>query len=416
MKKILVFAFALMLVFGFGRSAMAACTDISIGADLVVYGMHVDNKDFDDNTGDALGMWTEKIKIYLFNTYTDKVKTVIRIDGSTHDSSKPSLSVDRAYIEMQEFLNEAVTLKVGKLAWTWQLRKTFGSGAYYHIANGDMEGAFLFKAKPLGWDVTYKFDSDITIALGWGKITEMSVAGNNDNDIDVFFVRYDHMLGESNKFFVALVFYVDRYEPTVGTHTMLGDVWYLNFGIDYFVMDENLELYFEFAYQGGDAHNSSMDFGAMAFNMGAEYTFLDVDTIPYIGMDITYFQGLDGTTYGYQRYNTNWNRTLIAESDNFGGVWTVPGYIGIKLMAGMKSINNDKFGVDFILGFFKADGDLPSGVEKGLGFEIDIVAAYYYSEDVTFSAGLGYFDADEDLGGSDPDAVIMLIWGVNITF
>lgn len=416
MKKLALLFVALLVVFGFGRTAMAACTDITIGADIVVYQLYVDNKDFNDNTDDALSYWTEKVRIYLFNTYTDNVKTSMRIEAYTHDATKPSLEIHSAYIEMTEFLHPSVSLTVGKLDFTWQWRKTFGSGAFYQLVNKDMQSAFIVACQPLGWMASYKFSPDIQISFGWAKGKEGSVIGNNDNDIDCMFARYDQNLGENNKLFVALLYYVDRYEPTVGTWTMNGDIWYLDFGLDYFIMEESLELYLEFAYQGGDPHAASMDFGAFAFDLGAEYTFAEIETVPYVGIEITWYQGMDGNTYGFQRVNPNFNRTLIAESDYLGRIWSRDGYVGVKLTAGMKSIDNDKFGVDFILGYFKSDGDLPAGMDKGLGWEIDIVAAYYYTEDVTFSIGFGYFDPNEDLAGPNPDPTILLIWGVNIVF
>ncbi len=416
MSRLLPLGLAVLIAFSWLSVANAICTDSTIGADIIIYGMHVDNKDFDDDSSDAMGKWTEKVKIHLINTYSDKIKTVIRFDAKTYDSSKPSLEVNRAYIEMQEFLHEDVTLKVGKLSWSWQMRRSFGSTAYYDLVYGDLEATFLMDIKPLGWDVKYKLNADISLAAGWGKAKEASVAGNNDNDIDIIFIRYDQKLSEANKFFVALLFFIDRYEPTAGTWTMTGDIWYLNAGIDYFLMEEELELYLEFAYQGGDPHNPLMDFGAMAVNVGLEYTFQDVSNIPYVCIDITWLQGEDGNTYGFQRYYSNWNRTLIAESQALGGVWNRPGYLAFKLMVGMKSISSDKYGVDFILGWFKADGDLPIGTGNGLGWEFDIIGAYYYNEDVAFTAGLGYFSADEDLGGIDPDSTIMLLWGMHIFF
>lgn len=412
MKKIVFLFVALLVVAGFSRTVNAACTDITIGADIMVSFSYIDNKtDFSDNSGDALSYWQEKAHIYLFNTYTDNVKTFIRIDSYTMDATKPSLNVHSAYIEMKEFLAEGVTLTMGKLDITWEFRKNFGAGAFYQLSYGDLQSAFLVATQPVGWTVAYQVNPDIAVCIGWAKIKEASVVGNNDNDLDLVIVRYDQKLGENNKLFIALLYFVDR------CNALTGDIWYLDGGIDYFVMDEALELYGEFVYQGGDPHSSSMDFGAFAFDLGAEYTFKDITTIPYVGLNITWFTGDDGNTYGFQRVASNWNRTLIAESDYFGGVWNRGGYVGIKLMAGMKSIDNDKFGIDFILGYYKAEGDLPAGVtDKGLGWEIDIVAAYWYTEDVTFSAGIGYFDPNEDLGGANPDPVLALIWGVNIVF
>jgi hypothetical protein len=422
MKRILLFAVAMLLVLAIASPAKAACTDITIGADIMVLGQYTNDYDYNADYSDGVSVWTEYIQIHLLNKYSDNVDTNIRIDAYTHDATKPSLEVYYAYITMKEFLHPNVTVMVGVLDHSWQFRPSWGAKTFTALAPGKVEGAFVFEAQPLGYAVQYMIDEDMTICFAFGKVKEGSVAGNNANDIDVYTLRFDMKLGESNKLFGAFIYYDDQ------TDMLVGDLWYFNGGIDYFIMDEALELYIEFAYNGGDAVNSAMDLGAFAFDLGAEYTFKDVETVPYVGIEITYIQGRDGSTYGFIRYNTNWTRTLIAESDFYPGVFTNDitmsaagnyrsGYYSIKLQAGMKSIADDKFAVDFVLAFLQNDGDLASStMDDGLGWEIDVVAAYFYSEDVTFTLGIGYFNANEDLAGADPDGVMIIVWGVNIVF
>ncbi|RKY21850.1 MAG: hypothetical protein DRP90_01690, partial [Planctomycetota bacterium] len=116
------------------------------------------------------------------------------------------------------------------------------------------------------------------------------------------------------------------------------------------------------------------------------------------------------------------------ENDFFGGLagWSTgsvltPGYLGIKLVAGMKNISNEKFAVDFIVGYFQADGDLNStSRDDALGWEVDAIVSYMYTEDVTFTVGFGYFDPDEELSGAigvaDPDGVWTAVVGCTIIF
>ncbi len=426
-----LFAVALLFVIGMAAPANAAGTDIKIGANLLNYGLYKDNYDFDDDTPDATAAMTTKIKVFLYNSYTDNVKTTVRFDASTTDSTKADVKLNRAFIEIKEFLNDGVTLKVGKLSWTWNFRANWGAGAYVNIVPSDMDVAFVV-VTPVGFELKYAFGKTNSMTFAWGKIKEASVAGNNANDIDAMWVRYDQKL-EDGKIFVAFVYYNDNFDAAVST--LPGDVWYLNFGIDYFMMEQALNLYMEFSYQDGDTHDNNFEMGAFAFNLGAEYTFKDSEVVPYIGLDITYYQGVDGNTYAYTRYLPNFNRTLIAESDFFGRIWKSNwnasgmyaggvadpmyrgGYTGIKVLTGMKSLMNDKAALDVILGFFSANGDMPAaGIDKGLGWEIDIVFAYFYTEDVTFSFGIGYFDPNEDLGGADPDAVMMAVFGCSVIF
>lgn len=433
MKRIVLFAIAIMFVLGMGNVAQAACTDISIGADIIVWMQYMENYDFNDDVEDEMSKITQKTKVYLYNTYTDNVKTTVRLDAWGNDANKQMVELDQAYIVMTEFLHESLTFTVGKMSWGWQMRKQWGGHSFYQLVMGDMESAFVVKVKPIGWTLSYKVNSDIAVSAGFGKVAEHSLAGNNSNDIDVWFLRYDHMLGESNKLFVALIYYSDNYDTAAMT-TLPGDVWYFNAGIDYFLMDETLELYVEFSYQDGDVHDDAFEFGGFALDLGAEYTFADVETVPYIGIEIVYYSGVDNETYGYVRFNTNWNRTLIGMSDFFGMPWSSDwmdsgmgtggaaaanyrgGYYALMLQGGMKSIADDKVSIDVVLAFYEAVGDMPAGVEKGLGWEFDIVASYWYTEDVTFTAGLGYFSPDEEFAGNDPDGAIIFVFGVNIDF
>jgi hypothetical protein len=414
MKHFAIFVAALILVIGMAAPANADCQSITIGANIINLGVYKDNADFNSDAPDSIAYMSTKVQIYLINTYTDMVSSTLRIDAKTMDATKPLLELDRAYIEMKEFLHENVTLKIGKMSWGWQLRPTFGAETFAQIGYGDNESAFVLKVKPIGLYFAYDFGNDNMFSLGWGKVIEASAAGNNANDLDVFFLRYDQKLQEMNKFFIAFIYYNDNMTPAM----LMGDMWYLNFGVDYFLMEESLELYFEFAYQDGDSFNALTDFGAMAFDLGAEYVFTEIESVPFIGIEITYYQGMDGSTYGYQRYNTNWSRTLIAENDAFGMIWdpAVTGYTSIKLMAGMKSLMNEKVALDVIVGFFSANGDMPAGRDKGLGWEIDIVATYFYTEDVSFVIGVGYFDPNEDFAGLNPDAMLMAIFGCNLIF
>ncbi|MDZ7816987.1 MAG: hypothetical protein U5N86_13675 [Planctomycetota bacterium] len=417
MKRFVLFAAAFLFVLGMSAPAKAACEDVTIGADIIIWGTYVDNIDFDEDTSDGYAWHTEKVKIHLYNYYTDNVMTHVRLDAKTKDSSKGSFVLDRAYIAMSDFLTEGLTLRAGKMSWGWEWRQKFGGHTLYNLVAGDFESAFIFKTKPLGWDATYKFNPDGKVYFGWGKIDENSEPGNNANDTTAYLVRYDHKMGENSKLFVALIYIVDHYE------NLNGDLLYFNGGIDYFLMDEALELYLEFAYQGGDPHNDSYDFGAVAFDLGAEYTFADVETVPYLGIEIVYYTGDDSDsgdyTYGFQSPYSNWNRTIIFASDVmyndvYSDTWSGrPNYWSLMLQGGMKSIADDKFAIDVVFAFFQNTDDVE---DKGIGWEFDVSVSYFYTEDVTFAAGLGYFSPDDDIAGDDADGALVVIFGVNIDF
>lgn len=425
-----LFAVALLFVIGMAAPANAAGTDIKIGANLLNYGLYKDNYDFDDDTPDATAAFTTRIKLPLVNTYTDKVKTIVRFDFATSDATKVEAKLNRAYIDINEFLDDDLSLRIGKLTWTWNFRPDWGANAYKNLLPTDMDVAFLL-VTPVGFELKYGFSKMTSTTFAWGKVKEKSVAGNNSNDIDFYWIRLDQKL-ESGKALATFLYYNDNLDTAVTN--LPGDIWYLNLCLDYFMLNDTLEFYAELSYQDGDTHDNNYEMGALGFNLGVEYTFKE-GVNPYLGLDITYYQGVDENKYAYTRYLTNFNRTMIAESDFFGRLWKSNwaasgmyaggvadpmyrgGYTGIKLMGGMKSLFDDKGGMDVILGFFSANGDMPTAtIGKGLGWEIDVIGSYFYSEEVTFTAGIGYFDPHEDLGGSDPDPVVMAIFSCSLTY
>jgi hypothetical protein len=319
---------------------------------------------------------------------------------------------------MNEFLTEGLTFEVGKLAHSWQMRKTFGGQGLYYTVPGAMDSAFVFEAQPLGWNLVYNFNPDMMICFGWGKLVEASTMGNSDNDLTVYYVRYDQKLGENNKFFVALLFYDEAQDMGLDFGQPVDSLWYFNAGIDYFLMDEALELYIEFSYQGGtirDGYPDDVEYGNYALDLGAEYTFAEIETVPYIGFEVVYYGGYDeGNTFAYVRYSTNFNRTLIIENDFMGLFGTSrTGYYGIMLQGGMKSIADEKFSIDICIAYFAGVGD---DYDDAIGLEFDILGTYWYTEDVTFVAGIGYFSPDEDFAGDDADACFVFIFGCNILF
>ncbi len=437
MKKLLVFFAALALVLAYATPAKASCEHITIGASISFLGIYQENNlDYNDDVEDAVSSYAEYVDIYLENEYTDNVKTYVEMDLSSpfNDHQNRTLEVEQAYIEMKEFLNPNLTLKIGKMNVKWELRPTWGAGTLENLYPEGVNGSLVLNGYPTAICVTYAFNEDITVTFAMAKCIENSFGGSNSDDLDLYLVRYDQNLQDNGNFFVAVLYYNDLdgnleyYDaPTGTTHDLLASIWMVDFGIDYFLQDESLELYFEGVYQDGDS-DANIDFGTVAINCGAEYTFKDSETVPYVGLDFTFFQGQDDDTVAFQRINTDWTRTLIAENDFFGGLagWSAgavltPGYFGIKLVAGMKNISNEKFAVDFIVGYFQADGDLNStSRDDALGWEADAIVSYMYTEDVTFTLGFGYFDPDEELSGAigvaDPDGVWTAVVGCTIIF
>jgi hypothetical protein len=427
MNRILTIVAVVSFVLAMAAPAWASGTEVTVGADLTTISFYKDNYDYNDGSKDAISATAEFVHLYVDNFYTEKVSTHIEISlyNPIMDMYNTSLELAQGYIKVEEFLDQNITIMVGKMSVKWQLRPTWGAGTFENIYPYGVNSAFVINMNIPGIYFKYDFNENVALTLGWYKILENSVAGNNANDIDLYLVRLDYKLQQNSKFFAAFLFFDDQYDKGTVTKTLIGNMWVLNAGIDYFLNDEALELYAELAYQGGTTYPGQPDLGSVAIDMGAEYTFAEQTYKPYIGLDITYYQGTKSGTPGtaaYNHFGSDWTHTLIAENDfasnNLASLslWA-PGWVGVKLMGGMKSMQDDKIALDFIFAWFSANGDMPGGRGKGLGYEFDAVGSYMFTNDLVFSVGVGYFKADKDLNsGASTDGTWLALFSCTITF
>ncbi|MFA4987232.1 MAG: hypothetical protein WC712_11655 [Candidatus Brocadiia bacterium] len=401
-------------------TAFAACEEVTINVTLTVVGQYTDNTtDYNADAPDAVGNFSTGVNITLDNRCTDKVSTSMYLYNFTPivDVNNADIAVCYAYISIEDFVSEGVTLTVGGLSLGWEGRTSLGSGIVSKIDPSNMGSYFVLYAFPVGMQVKYAFSESTSIELTYSKFIENSgrPGFTNSDDLDLYYVCFNHAIDESANVFGAFFYWNDQKE------VLPGKIWMLDAGITHLMMDGCLDLYGEFVYQGGTAHAAATDLGAFALNAGCEYTFADVASAPYLGLNVTAYSGAKTgatATAAYDRYTANMNLTLIAENDYFGQLqnWT-PGWMGVKLMGGLKKIDGGKFSADFIFGYYRAMGDIsPVGRGKGLGYEVDALAEYNYMENLYFVLGLGYFSPDDDLAGPDPDGVWRVVFAVTAQF
>ena len=422
MKRILILIAAVaLLIISYASPAKAACIDTTIGATISVVGIYINNnKDYDSDVSDSYSALQEYVDVLLINTFNDRITTTLNMTlaGVLDDTTNGNVEVDEAYVTFEEFFSPDVSLSIGKKQILWELRFFWGAGTFEDIYPDGINAALVIDTNPLVVEVAYSFNETNTFTFIYAKIAENSGVGTftNADDLDMYIIRYDLDLLDENRFFIGLI-YLNDGDNNLG---FKGSAYLINSGIDYFFADEALELYFEFAYQDGDPDASTgVDLGAFAINGGVEYCFKDSDANPFIGLDVTFFQGdSEGKSAFLNIRSGNWTHTLIAEN-NMGvnlNNWT-PGYIGVKVLGGCKSLMNEKIAIDVIFGYFVASGDLtPAARENGLGWEFDVVATYIYTEDLTLTLGMGYFIPNEDLAGAHPDNVLLALFAVTILF
>ena len=179
------------------------------------------------------------------------------------------------------------------------------------------------------------------------------------------------------------------------------------------------------------------------------YTWQAVDVKPYLAAEIIYYEGNDAnrtgglTDMGYVGYANEYRRALVferrstinnpwaRESENFYHVADYNNYWAFRLYGGLKSIWDGKISLEGWIHYFAGTDETYDNVRgNGIGWELDIIAVYHYTEDLTFSLGLGYFDASDDFAenrandaglfpttggvGADDDAAWVIIFNTTL--
>jgi len=228
----------------------------------------------------------------------------------------------------------------------------------------------------------------------------------------------------------------------------------LGVGVDYFGAMPNLEIYGEAYTQSGTLSNNGftagadglpftaddiakdIDQSAMAYRIGAKYDFANNPLKPWAGFSYWFVDGGDNSAY-YKNASTKLTEsnhfvayedsqsTLILE-DNVWGLNVNSNYTAIKLEGGITTsltLGGEKSDLDLKLLFgtftmnnavyaatagvdgymFTADDVTTKKADDGLGTEIDIVANLHYTENLTFTLGLGMLSGADFFGGLDVD-------------
>ncbi|MFA4987467.1 MAG: hypothetical protein WC712_12860, partial [Candidatus Brocadiia bacterium] len=126
-------------------TAFAACEEVSISVTLTVVGQYTDNTtDYNADAPDAVGNLSTGVNITLDNKFTDKVSTSVYLYNFTPilDATNATLAVCYAYITVEDFVSEGVTLTVGGLSLGWEGRTSLGSGIVSKIDPSNMGSYF----------------------------------------------------------------------------------------------------------------------------------------------------------------------------------------------------------------------------------------------------------------------------------
>ena len=424
MKKLILFA-VLALVVAVGTSAYAELKNVEVGGMVRVRGERMDPLGFDsDNPGDDFVSST--IRLHIDAELTDGVSTHIELqeidiwgsdmrvgfpgpgagagDGGMGGSSivgvplslgdEDGFSLYQGYILIEDVADtEGLSLKIG--------RQELAYGTEFILGNNDFGPGLSYDAVA----AIYEQD-DWRVDLLWAKLAEGRTQWGNEDDADVdLYGIYSTFMGMEDNVIDAYFLFMRAadvrttwQQPRPAGAGLDDDPIELfttgaRVGGVYDAVDYNLEGVFQFGDNGWDG-----DYEGWAIDAGVGYTF-DVDMNPRIGFNYTFSSGDDDENDDdvetfLAPFSDNYHRYGYMDLFGLGNMnvfkWSATAEPAEKIGVGLHALH--------FLAVEHEDGIAPFGGAGGatansdtIGTELDLVANYAYSEDLSFELAYAYF-------------------------
>lgn len=336
-----------------------------------------------------------------FNYKNEWVKTMLVLqDVRTWGSQKQlvanedkATSIHQAWVDVM--LAENFSLKAGRMELVYDDHRIFGSVGWAQQARS--HDLFLFK-----------YEGDVKIHFG--------IAHNENNNItnniyggpnaykDLQYLWYNN---SGKKFGMSLLFLNNGvpYMETIDDYSEEKVRYSQTYGGHFTFKQNNLKLAANIYLQSGK-HASGDKIDAQNFSLDATYSLNENWKI------VAGAEHLSGTDYNVTNEYKSFT-PFYGTNHKFNGfmdyffVGNHVGSVGLndiyfKVKYGMKKISA---GAD--LHIFSAAAEVAQDVDKGLGTELDLYAAYKHSKSVTFSVGVSNMFGSEQLvslRGGDKDA------------
>ena len=402
MKKLTIILFAFLLL---GASAYSA--DVTVNGKLVTWaGMSSNATDFDSDKSDSVGYLyingeintsvklSDNVKVYLELELNDKVSNGAAINFPLTTNT---VEIDEANVEITEFFTEAITVKIGHQYFEYTLRNNHRA----MVLNDDFTA---FKG-------TYKFEKGF-LDIFYGKYFESFTSTNGSSDQDVYGIHFEWNFSEN----IHSIFYVNN-ATMDNAGTDKGNVTTIGAGVDYFLIDKKLELFFEIAAQFG-AISETVDQGGLGLDAGAKWNFGALGSLKglWIELNVGYRSGEDTDTDSSAFWNGMSSRTgsLIAEGNYVDDSPMYFGYANDRYLAVRGMVNadwNDKISSGFEIAYF---GNTDEDADP-YGIELHTSTTYNFSENLKMIAHLAIFLPDDGLA-VDGDPVFAMAFETNVTF
>jgi len=416
MSKRLLVVLALALLVGLTvSSAYAEVQNVKVSGDINLLGVLRNNFNLGNPDTTMTGGTKEDDKGRFFATQTrvridadltDNVSATVRLinerNWTSETNSSTDIDLDLAYVTLKEFLYSPLTLTFG--------RQEIRFGNQLIIGNNGTYNAGAINGLPSDLSVRNSFDAlratlnydPLIIDLVYAKANNNNVNASDDTDLFGINASYD----VSKKINVQGYIW-DRKDKSTAIANNKKDDTYTVGGLITVMPIENLKASLEGAWQFGTVRNNvalgtRTNRKAYAVQAMIDYVLAKVKFTPSIGGSYTYLSGNDkyaGWNQMYYNQNLGNIAYAILPFSNMH-VFNLKGsvkpmddvtisalyghYMEVEKMATITSGKFDSNGTAYL------NARTLNG-KRNLGDEIDITAAYDYTEDVQLGLTLGAF-------------------------
>lgn len=436
MKK-LVALFALALVVAFATGSYAEVQNVKVGGDIRIRGNYSGNKPIWDidvlgstilisqDQIDPYGFIQQRTRAIVEADLTDNVAVNVTVeaqgiwgeDDSVDTTSISGVDIRRewdagfseAWVQLSELYYSPLTVKLG--------RQYLHYGTGFVISSAEYEWNFDAAKAVLSfepWTIDLVFgklyddqEAEVTsytlLDAVTGLVLDTASLITDINDIDLY-------LYGGNLRYSADTWNVEGYVFGIAEDGLGVDIKPIIVGARGDITPvENLDVWGELAYETGEI--GDLDLSAFGADVGGTYTFPDVTWKPTIGLAWSWGQGDDEDAPFFSFYEYDYYGYLY--SPNLSNIHIINANLTVEpieklalILDYYHYIQDEELVMD-MADLYQDDGGfsaLTNGTDTGLGNEVDVIAEYDYTEDVSTQLYLAWFwpgDAYDDMGAED---------------
>lgn len=420
MRKILVFSLFTLSVF-LPAFSYAEVQSIKVSGDIRIKGVSSDNiYRLSETAGDASDYVEQRTHISADADLTDDVSAKVTLQaesfwGSGNEDADGSFDteVTESYILFDRFAAGNIYLKIGRQYLS------FGKGFIF----SDRELNYKFDALRVNYD-NYPFMVDVILgSVVAPKVNFDSSEISEDRDFYGINAGYEFDRGQLEAYLWQIK------DSSEDIAVLRKDFEPLIVGVrGQTDATESLNLWGEFVLENGDLSAERKFNNAYALDLGGKYVFESLDLRPSLKIAYTAGSGDKSTTGDTKAYvplydyEYDYGYVYSPELSNIHIVniaLTIEPIVDVVLAFDYYHYRQDEIIAQAMGNIYQdnaANSVLTNGKDKKLGDEIDVSAAYKYSEDVTASVLAGWFKPGSSYSSSNDDTAYEIRGEILVNF